>query len=109
MAREAKEEAGLEVRPDDLVYLCDAPHDFGEGTVHTFVGWVQSEAKLSIDSTEIAEMRWIALTDALNLPMFPAMLAALRSLASRTDLTAVRPNETFPKSLQSTGGEIEPV
>jgi 8-oxo-dGTP pyrophosphatase MutT (NUDIX family) len=79
--REAKEEAGIEIRPEDIVHLCDAPYDFGEGTVYAFVAWVRGDVGLSINGTEIAEVQWLPLADALNLPMFPAMRCVLRSLA----------------------------
>lgn len=84
--REAREEAGLEIQRREIVHLCDAPHDFGEGTVHAFAVTIQGAARLSINEAEIAEMRWLTLADALNLPMFPAMRSVLRSLALRTDL-----------------------
>ena len=83
------EEAGIDLRPEDLIALCDLPYDFGTGTVHSFAARFSGETKLSIDYNEIAEARWFSLEEAASLQMFPATASTLRLLATRQDL--IRP------------------
>jgi 8-oxo-dGTP pyrophosphatase MutT (NUDIX family) len=88
VVREVKEEAGIAISPEDIAHLCDAPYDFGTGTIHSFVAHVESDARLSLDETEIAEARWFTIADAVDLQMLPALVYTLRCLMSRTDLFA---------------------
>jgi len=85
-AREAKEEAGIEIIPEDMVHLCDALYDFGTGTIHSFSFRLERGTILMIDDAEIAETRWFKIADAVTMPMFPAMAYTLCCLASRPDL-----------------------
>jgi 8-oxo-dGTP pyrophosphatase MutT (NUDIX family) len=84
--REVKKEAGIEISPENIVHLRDAPYDFGTATVHSSAARLKSERELSFDLAEIAEARWFTLADAMMLPKFPAMARTLRSLSLRTEL-----------------------
>jgi 8-oxo-dGTP pyrophosphatase MutT (NUDIX family) len=86
VVREVKEEAGIAISPEHMAHLCDSPYDFGTGTIHSFVAHIESDARLSLDETEITEAHWFTLADAVELPTFPALVYTLHCLASRPDL-----------------------
>jgi hypothetical protein len=61
-----------------FIHLCDAPYDFGTGTIHSFAAHLESDLQFSFDDNELIEVRWFNLADALTLAVLPAMAYTLR-------------------------------
>jgi 8-oxo-dGTP pyrophosphatase MutT (NUDIX family) len=78
--REVREEFGLELTPGQLRKIYETSYDFGEGTVYFFIARTLDTSKLSVDTSEVIEWRWLSLETAQGLPMFPATAKCLQSL-----------------------------
>ncbi len=76
--RELREESGLSLSPESLTFVLETPYDFGEGKVHFFEAMIPSDAAFTLNEQEIAEMRWMSLSEALSVPVFPATDACLK-------------------------------
>jgi 8-oxo-dGTP pyrophosphatase MutT (NUDIX family) len=72
LVRELHEELGLTMSSDDFRLVTVQPYDFGDGTVHFYVGHFPVGQELNVDSTEIAEARWFEVADVADLDAFPA-------------------------------------
>lgn len=83
--REAKEELGVQLNPNELEFIITAPYDFGEGSVHCYLAPLSRTVRLQIDRTEIIEHAWLPIREAKKLPIFPALRAFL------TELEKVKP------------------
>lgn len=79
--REVKEETGLNLKAEDLKKITVVPFDFGEGAVHCFTARLPKGAELKIQQSEIAESGWFSLSEAVELPAYPATHAFLLKLA----------------------------
>jgi 8-oxo-dGTP pyrophosphatase MutT (NUDIX family) len=90
VAREILEETGLHFHPDDFVHIMDAPYDFGDGTVYFFKVAFPKGATLIMDESELEEWRWISLSSARSLPMFPATSKCLDYLDNHPDALGER-------------------
>lgn len=78
--RELKEEAALEMAPEDLTFILETPFDFGDGRVQFFRSKLNDVGLLKLDSEEIIEHRWFTLREAATLPMFPASKSCVEKL-----------------------------
>lgn len=81
VVREAGEELGMLVEAGDLSHVVDLPYDFGEGTIHCYVGHWEGETRdLTIDPNEVAEIAWFTLDEARQLQSFQATKTLLQML-----------------------------
>ncbi|GAA1014369.1 hypothetical protein Aple_079670 [Acrocarpospora pleiomorpha] len=73
LRREVREEAGIDLLPQDLRPIVEAPYDFGEGTVYFFEAEIgDRKSKIRLAENEITEHRWVTVDEARRLPVFPA-------------------------------------
>ena len=79
--RETKEELDVDLQPEDLRLVVEAPYDFGEGTVWCFTAQLPSAVELHFNSREIRQYCWLPVSEALKLPAFPATTRFLRALS----------------------------
>ncbi|HEX6754909.1 MAG TPA: NUDIX hydrolase [Mycobacteriales bacterium] len=79
--REAKEELDVDLALTDLEFVAKAPYDFGVGWVHFFEAVLPSSVPLKFNEREILQHRWVPLSEARELPSFPATKRFLEMLA----------------------------
>jgi len=72
--REIKEELTVEADVSRSIFNTSKPYDFGEGTVYFYTIPISPSvvASFSIDASEIKEIKWFTLNDALRCPSYPA-------------------------------------
>ena len=78
--RELREELGLDLPRDALRPSLETPYDFGQGTVHFFVADLPEAADLAVDNREILELRCFEMSEAVQLPAYPATKRFLEHL-----------------------------
>ncbi len=74
LIRELKEEASIEYAESDFRLVTEAPYDFGDGRVHFFEARFDPSRQPPprFDPHEILEYRWLSVSDAQHLLVFPA-------------------------------------
>jgi len=83
IVREVKEEVGISLDVSALEHIITVPFDFGEGSVYCYQYPLKDTSMIMVDKEEIAEVRWVKVGDALNLPMYPATESFIKTLAER--------------------------
>lgn len=72
LMREVKEETGIELDNNQIIFEIETEYDFGEGTVFFYSATVDRLTTINFDTKELSEWGWFKFDEAIKLNMFPA-------------------------------------
>ena len=72
LRREVLEETSLDIPCDSFHPVLVTPYDFGQGSVRFYTATVPPDARIALDTVELADWGWSTLEAAAGLAMFPA-------------------------------------